>query len=299
VRCAFITAFGFSVYALTALTVAQAPSSDPALAALLARAGRAADTWVTQFSAVVAEERLVQEGGSSSRSLGSDVLLVKLNESGQLFQFRDVFEVDKRAVRNRQGRLEALFVGSPATALEQAAQIDRASSAYNLRLDQSGDQPMQVQRPFHNMPFAAVGLLQTSYQSRFRFTRDGPDRRIERGVAVVQYEESTRPTLFGSVGDGASARDIVAKGRFWLDAESGRATRAELRLDYLHGGWDIVVTSFTFDSSLQLTVPSEMRTEHYFGRAGSLVRGHATYTRFRRFTVQTDERLSSGPKAKG
>jgi len=284
---------------LTATVAAQGVSpADPELAALLARARQAADAWVTRISAVVAEERFVQESGSTFRSVASDVLLVKLNGSGELFQFRDVFEVDNRAVRNRQDRLATLFVESPAKALEHATQIDRASSAYNLRLDGLIVPALTGERPLVNMPYAALGFLQTAYQPRFRFTRDHPDRRIGRDVEVVDYEESTRPTLFGSVSDGSSVRDIVAKGRFWIDGQSGRVTRTELLLDYLDGGRDVVVTSFKVDTGLQLAVPGEMRTEHYFGRDAlrpgatfGLVRGHATYSRFRQFTVRTDERV--------
>ena len=191
-----------------------------------------------------------------------------------------------------------VIVESPAKALEHATQIDRASSAYNLRLDGLIVPALTGERPLVNMPYAALGFLQTAYQPRFRFTRDHPDRRIGRDVEVVDYEESTRPTLFGSVSDGSSVRDIVAKGRFWIDGQSGRVTRTELLLDYLDGGRDVVVTSFKVDTGLQLAVPGEMRTEHYFGRDAlrpgatfGLVRGHATYSRFRQFTVRTDERV--------
>jgi len=70
-----------------------------------------------------------------------------------------------------------------------------------------------------------------------------------------------------------------------------------VRLDYLDGARDVVVTSFRFDDALQMAVPVEMRTEHDFGRAGSLVRGHATYSRFRRFNVQTNEHVGGvGPR---
>ncbi len=286
-----VTACGLCLSVLTVLAAGQgAPPSDPELAPLLARAGRAAEAWVAGFSAMVAEERFIQEWSSTFRSLESDVLLVKLNASGELFQFRDVFKVDNRVVRDRQGRLAALFVESPTKALEQAAQIDRASSTYNLRLDRPIEQATRAPRPLVNMPFSALGFLQATYQPRFRFTREHPERRIGRTVEVVNYEEIARPTLFGSVLERSSARDIVAKGRFRLEGDSGRVTRAELLLDYLTDGEDVVVTSFTFDDTLQMTVPREMRTEHYFGRSG-LVRGHATYSRFRQFNVRTAERV--------
>lgn len=278
---------------LVASTAAQQGSTQtPALATLLARAAHATEEWVARFSAIVAEERYVQSSTRTYRHLGSDILLVRLKESGELFQFRDVFEVDNRAVRDRQDRLARLFLDSPASALEQAVQIDRAGARYNLRLDQLNRSRSLGPRPLVNMPFAAIGFLQSTYQPRFRFTLDGADRSVGADVWIVGYEEHERPTLFGSVTDGPQKRDVVAKGRLWIHAETGRVMRTELRLEYLAGNRDAVVTSFRLDDALQLTVPVEMRTEHYFASA-SIVRGKATYGRFRRFGVRTDERIEA------
>jgi len=261
----------------------QSSAKTPELATLLARAGHAAEDWVTRFSAIVAEERYVQDWNSTYRHLGSDILLVRLKESGELFQFRDVFEVDNRALRDRQDRLAQLFLDSPASALEQAAQIDRAGARFNLRLDP---------RPMVNSPFAAIGFLQPTYQPRFRFKLDGADRSIGADMWIVGYEEHERPTVFGSVTDGPQTRDVVAKGRLWIQSETGRVLKTELRLEYLAGSRDDVVTFFRLDEALQLTVPVTMRTEHYFAKAG-LVRGTATYGRFRRFGVRTEERIEA------
>ena len=280
---------------LAASTSAQQNSAKtPELATLLARAAKAAEEWVTGFSAIVAEERYVQYWTSTYRYLGSDILLVRLKESGELFQFRDVFEVDNRAIRDRQGLLAQLFLDSPASALEQATQIDRAGARYNLRLDQFNDSVSSRlgPRPLVNMPFAAVGFLQPTYQPRFRFTLDGADRSVGPDMWIVGYEEHERPTLFGSVTDGPHKRDVVAKGRLWIHSETGRVMKTELRLEYLAGGSDAVVTSFRLDDALQLTVPVEMRTEHYFAKGG-IVHGKATYGRFRRFGVRTEERIEA------
>jgi hypothetical protein len=284
---------------LAASTAAQKGSANtPELATLLARAAHAAEEWVTRFSAIVAEERYVQNWTNTYRYLGSDILLVRLKESGQLFQFRDVFEVDNRAVRDRQDRLAQLFLDSPASALEQAAQIDRAGARYNLRLDDLNDSRSVEPRPLVNLPFAAMGFLQPTYQPRFRFTLDGADRSVGADVWIVGYEEHERPTLFGSVADGPDKRDIVAKGRLWIHAETGRVMKTELRLEYLAGGSDAVVTAFRVDDALQLTVPVEMRTEHFFAKGG-IVRGKATYGRFRRFGVRTEERIEAPTPSPG
>src|SRR5262249_36082550 len=110
------------VLALLLVPVAPATAEpDPALDHVLKRAG----AYVTEFqrllSGVVAEESYVQdilEGGASSmtgrpqtrlglthRDLKSDLLLVRPAGGDRWIQFRDVFEVDGKAVRDRSERL--------------------------------------------------------------------------------------------------------------------------------------------------------------------------------------------------
>src|SRR5205809_293662 len=90
---------------------------------VLSRAAHYVGVFIEQFSNVVAEERYSQDadptsslnfGGSRAqhRELKSDFLLVKT--SGGLVDwtpFRDVFEVDRRPVRDRDERLSRLFLG--------------------------------------------------------------------------------------------------------------------------------------------------------------------------------------------
>ena len=74
--------------------------------------------------------------------------------------------------------------------------------------------------------------------------------------------------------------DFPAHGYFLIDEVSGRIVRSEITL-----GQGVpppsIVTSFRFDDDLQLNVPVEMRDPL----------GVATYGRFRRFSVETDERI--------
>src|ERR687892_14326 len=72
-----------------------------------------------QLIGVVAEENYRQSavttsrGGRQSRQfrqLRSDILLVKLPDEEYWLQFRDVFEVDQKPVRDRDERLFNLFV---------------------------------------------------------------------------------------------------------------------------------------------------------------------------------------------
>ena len=76
---------------------------------------------------------------------------------------------------------------------------------------------------------------------------------------------------------------MVAKGRIWIESESGRVVKTELAVNEL----DNIVTSFRFDQRFQIAIPVEMR-EEYWTDTESIV-GVASYSRFRRFDVTTDE----------
>src|SRR5262245_29625918 len=121
-----------------ALVVSAAPAGaqTPTLDTLLSRGGLYVSQFIERFSNVVAEERYVQDTlgnqpmmigrglasvppPSRHRELKSDFLLVKVGPAEWL-PFRDVFEVDGSAIRDREGRLAKLFLQPNETSLEQA-----------------------------------------------------------------------------------------------------------------------------------------------------------------------------------
>jgi hypothetical protein len=259
---------------------------------LLDRASAYVENLVATFSRVVAEEQYVQEylqstpeGSRGSflgspkvverRTLTSDLLLVKPLGLDQWFVFRDVFEVDSRQVRDRENRLSRLFLESrdAVTAIERAHEIALASALYNIRPMGTVDNPM-----------LALGFLQRVYRHRFRFTLRGRDAGVAPDVWVIEYRETVRPTLMR----GTDNKDVFARGRYWADAATGHIARTELVFSAL-GTESSVVTSFDLDERLGMPVPREMR----FKRGGSRneVRGLATYGRFRRFEVGTEEEI--------
>jgi len=241
---------------------------------------------------VVAEEQYAQEflmasieGSRGSflgaprvaerRALKSDLLLVKPAGLDQWFVFRDVFEVDARPVRDREDRLAKLFLESrdTVTAIERAHEVAAASAQFNIRPMGTVDNPM-----------LALGFLQRTYRPRFQFTMRGRDARAESELWMVDYRETQRPTLMRGTGD----KDVFARGRYWIEPASGRIARTEVVFTSL-GTESTVTTSFEMDERLATSVPVEMR----FKRGGSRneVRGVATYGRFRRFEVATDEAI--------
>ena len=274
-----------------ALTTATVSGQRSANVEILSRASAYVTEFVERFSSIVAEERYVQDSkpipgsrprGTSSRSavnvsavprhveLKSDYLLVKPQSSGPWYSFRDVFEVNGAPVRDREERLTTLFLQPTATALEDAERIALEAARYN----------MAAERTLNN-PLLAIAFLQAVYQPRFRFSVHGIDKEAGPDVFIVEYKEQARPTLLRIKPDG----DLPARGRYWIEGSTGRVVKTELST----GRSDTVVTTFRYDSRLQIAVPVEMREE--FWLKNESVIGVAVYDRFRQFNVRTEEKF--------
>ena len=253
---------------------------------VLAREAAYLREFVQRFSNVVAEERYVQDAKTVPRArtrgaavpsrlftrhveLMSDFLLVQLKESGEWQAFRDVFDVNGEPVRDRDERLTKLFLNPTGSILDDAYAIAREGARYNLG---SADRTI-------NNPLLVLAFLQAGYQPRFRFSLNTSDKDAGPGIWVLEYKEQSRPTLIRE----RSNSDVVAKGRIWIESESGRVVKTELAVNEL----DNIVTLFRFDERFRIAVPVEMR-EEYWTDSESIV-GVASYSRFRRFNVTTDE----------
>ena len=159
----------------------------------------------------------------------------------QWFIFRDVFEVDARAVRDRENRFAKLFLESrdTVTAIERAHEIATASAQFNIRPMGTVDNPM-----------LALGFLQRVYRPRFRFTLRGRDAEAGPDVVDPRVPGDGRPTLMR----GTDNKDVFARGRYWVDAGSGRIVRTEVVFNAL-GTESSVTTSFEMDERLGTSVP--------------------------------------------
>lgn len=232
--------------------------------------------FVIGFANVVAEEHYVQSANPSNpgpgrrrRELVSDFLLVKAQDAGDWYQFRDVRQVDGQPVADRERRLTELFLQPWDTALKQAVRIGSDGARYNL-----------ANVGTINFPLVAIAMLQPSYRDRFEFSVgklepiDGSDLRV-----ISFREKNPMNTVLGT----------PANGRAWVDEATGRVMKTELRLRGAGQRFAyIITTSFAIDERLQLAVPVEMR-DSYPGYLD--VTGVATYGRFRSFQVRTAETL--------
>jgi len=278
----------------------SAQTTQPDLRTVLNRAGVYVTHFYEQLSGIVAEEQYLQNwqrGGRlknpppfETRHLHSDLALVHASASEEWLQFRDIFEVDGRPVRDRAERLTKLFLDPSVATGDQVSRIKADSARYNL-----GDIVRNL-----NTPLLALTILMPSQQHRFRFKRSSkrdtatinlsPDTtgvfHTSTEVWIVEYDEVSHPTLIRT-GFPVTNKDIEAHGRFWIEPDTGRVLMTELRVGDRHIGGTIDV-SYQSEPLLGLLVPVEMR-EEYSNDAGSHVTGIATYGKFRQFQVNVDQ----------
>jgi hypothetical protein len=298
-----VIAAGLAVVTMLAVCVHAQNGADTDLEQLLARATWYSIDFIDKLSQVVSEERYIQDssvalptvpimgmgrgasalnsqprGTAKHRELRADFLIVK--SSGELWApFRDVFEVDRIPVRDREERLAKLFLSNKPDRAnsndENARAIAEESARYNLGA---------VQRTINNPVFALI-FLQPDIRNHFKFTPGKPDRKAGDDVRVVEYVEELRPTVI----HGGEGRDMPAFGRFWIENATGRVVKAEVRVEVSDVKANLT-TTFRTDERLGIDVPAEFR-EDYDLRDGR-VSGVASYSRFRRFQVNSSEELS-------
>jgi hypothetical protein len=290
------------VVAVTCASVHAQTSTSSPLESTLARAADYVDAYARQLAGVVLQETYVQEvrfqaapqpgfrrvpsTGPGHRELKSDLLLIRPEHADSWRQFRDVFEVDGKPLRDRNDRLARLFLRPSASAEAQAGQLAAESARYNI-----GDIMRDI-----NVPLLTLLVLDRANQSRFKFSegRAGETRGLPRspgfsvpaGTRALQYEEVQSHTLIRGTGD----RDLPIRGRLWFEPESGRVLLTELVVaDRIVDARIHVV--YQTDSGLNLLVPVEMHELYERLSDHMRIEGTATYSNFRRFQVQVDETL--------
>jgi hypothetical protein len=271
----------------------QAPLPEPTLATVLERAAAYVAEFYRRLSGIVAEEHYVQdwyavrpEGRTSlgHRELRSDLVLVKPGSDASWTEFRDVFEVDGRAIRTRDDRLEQLLREPAGLASAHVSAILEESARFNI-----GDVDRNV-----NTPLFTLRFLEAVSQPRFKFTRS-PDAvpgtaasasapsdrvfRVSTEVWVIAYDEVRSPTLIRS----AQRKDQPAHGRFWIEPATGRVLVSELTVEDRRIRATIDV-SFQSEPLLEMLVPVAMRERYEIKPSRSRVEGRATYGQFRRLT---------------
>jgi hypothetical protein len=214
------------------------------------------------------------EGTRQKRDLKSDILYVRTPDAERWLQFRDVFEVDGKPVRDRADRLTKLFLQPSRSVQKQAEDISTESARYNIG---------GVNRNI-NMPLLAMDVLETASRPWYSFNgsrkKDGWE---------IEFREERGGTLIRTTGN----RSMPSHGRFSVDA-TGRVLSSDLIAESGALRARIEVT-YTPEPSMGLLVPREMH-EKYESTDGSIISGRASYSKFRRYQVSTDEKLGTVKK---
>ena len=285
---------------ITTATIARGTAADgPTLKDVLARVGDYVVRYETELAGIVAEEHYIQVGDPSDRplltrrELRSDLLLVSAEgRDGRGFvQFRDVYEVDGDAVRDRSERLTKLFVNpSLSAARDHARQIMRESARYNIG---------RVERNV-NVPVLALEFMHPRFHQRFKFAMDSESAGVPKGmptaptfslrvdVRVLNFRETGEPPLVDSRDRNGAAR---THGRAWIEPDTGRILMTELNIDTPTVRSTIQV-SYQSEPVVGFLVPVEMREQYYMPKQSYRITGTATYGNFRQFKVKTVESIA-------
>jgi hypothetical protein len=271
-----------AVFLAAVPVLAQTPEVD----AVLDKAGDYVTVYERTFVGLVAEETYRQdvrgrsgtdprgfavEAPSQRRDLKSDMLLVRAPAGDRWMQFRDVFEVDGKPVRDRAERLAKLFLQPSASGQRQVEDITAESARYNIG---------RVNRNV-NLPVLALTVLEPQNRAWFSFKGS----RESGGVFELEYQEERGGTLIRTTGNQA----MPSRGRFTIGLATGRVLSSELIAENRPLRAQIDVT-YALEPSMGLFVPREMR-ETYALKDGSTIEGKASYAKFRRYQVKVDEKI--------
>jgi len=273
------------------------------LSTLLSRAASYIELYAGHLSGLVMEESYVQDveqlnrfgyrmstrGGVSHRQLRSDLLLVRPDGTDAWMQFRDVFEVDGKALRDRSDRLARLFLEPSKSTQSQAEKIVRESARYNI-----GD----IERTI-NLPFLAMTVLDRRMQPSFQFRSvdTGEDLKLPKsaafapraGAVVIAFDEVQLRTMITT----PQGKNLRSHGRFWFSMPNAEVVMTELGVDDYTLSATIHV-AYEQKGGVAVPVPVEMH-ELYLNRLNNQtkVEGTATYSNFRSFNVKVDEQIGT------
>jgi hypothetical protein len=273
---------------------AAAPAGPPpSIEQVMARATAYVKGYEKDFAGIVAEEKYDQisrlggrfdqfgsmhHDAEKRRVFRSDLLLVKPEGSQSWVQFRDVFEVDGKLVRDRNDRLAKLFLSPDAAMAKQVQRIKAESARYNVG---------SIQRDM-NIPVFALYVLKEQYQYRFLFNHiEADDAGRQDGAWAVDYREVGTGTLIRTNNEA----DLPIEGRLWIDPATGRVVETIMRMQskLLKGS---IQVEYGTEPSLAMLVPRSMHEEYRQFTDGGGVTAVATYSNYRRFQVKVDEQMA-------
>ncbi len=277
-RIALVLALALS----TPLLHAQA---EPALEVVLGRMHAYLKDYAKQLPAMIATERYQQRFGSgmrrSQRLLMSDYGLIQVQGDTEWLGFREVLSIDGKPVTDSAARLAELLARPSAQAMQQARLIAEESARYNIG---------PVVRTI-NDPAIVLELLDGRNSPRMRFSHNGENTIDGVRTWVLRYQELGNPTIIRT----RDRKDVPARGRAWVEPETGRILRADASVEPGLGVTGTIDVTFEFDERMGFAVPSKMSERYANRNLVTVSSGEATYSNYRRFTVDTEENVQIKP----
>ena len=268
-----------SVMVLALIHGSDPATQQPRLQTVVDRVAAYIHTFDAALTAVVADEQYRQTISTPSgalleaRTLRSEYAMVHTSHPDDWVGFRDTFEVDGKAVRNHDNRLQQLVA---AGAFAAAAQIASESARFNLGAD-------FVVRTV-NVPTFVLQMLRPENRERFSFKKAGEDTIGGVRTWWIQYSERQRPTIVRT----PEGRDQPASGGIWVDPATGAVWKTMVQWDQTAsraGG--LITVTYGRVPGIDVPVPISMLEQYQPPGAG--IGGTATYSNYRQF--HTDARI--------
>ena len=178
------------------------------------------------------------------RDLKSDVLLVRGPVGERWMQFRDVFEVDGKPIRDRAERLAKLFLEPWSSAQQQVQAITAESARYNI-----GGISRDV-----NLPVLALSVLDPENRPWFSFTGPAQERLGPRRSVELEYREERGRHDDSHEPRPGDAGSRQADGRGWQRPHSATELEADNDSVRAHIG-----VTYRAEPAVGLHMPREMR----------------------------------------
>jgi hypothetical protein len=294
-----VRAFGALVVLPLAMTLpAGVASRSPSARDRAMQAAEYIRAYDAALVEVVGEERYEQrsEERTGHRTTGrleqrtrSTIGWVKLPGLHDSVAVREVVELNGVNVQDSP-RLQQMLQAPADRLKEHLKDLLNESAAYNLA---PGSRNI-------NFPTFPIMYLRRGHLDRSRWVVDEIRGSDSERVVVISFEEQRSPAIVRS----ESKEDLPGRGRFWLDATTGRVERAEVQIRSIasaptmpgvrsvpsagRSGMEMsyqLNVTFSADERLDLWLPSRMEDVYERSAADSYVRvdGEATYSKYRRF----------------
>jgi hypothetical protein len=197
-----------------------AQKQEPTLEDVLGRVGAYVAAYGEQAAVVVATEKYTQSvsfAGSTEmprpRELEAEFAIVRA--AGGWTGYRDVIQVDGKAVQDRKDRLVELLTNTSGDANE-VTRIANENARFNIG---------PISRNF-NVPTVAMFFFLPKEHARFAFTRKGTPRIDGTQTWEIQFKETQRPTLIRT----RAGVDVPMEGSLWVKPDDGVVVRTYLKM---------------------------------------------------------------------